>query len=203
MPNVPRVPGVPNLSSYSTEQFVFLVADLVLSALGLLGPQWGIFLNGEQAIDFDSIKAFDYRQDWSISDYPTEAGSFQSYNKVQHPFDVRVRLASDGTMQGRQALLRELEYLANSLELFDIVTPEKVFADVNCSHYDFRRSADRGIGMIIADLWFTEIRQTAEAQFSNTQSPTTAGKQNIGNVQIKPVGDQVSQNFDNGTWAVG
>lgn len=202
MPNVPRVPGVPNLSSYIPNAIALAVTDLVAAAFGLLAPQWGIFLDGFPALEPDSYKSFDFRQDWQISDYPLEGGSFQTYNKVELPFDIRLRIASGGTGSARQLFLNDIEALSQSLELYDIVTPEKVYLSVNCSHVDLRRTSTNGVGMITADLWFTEIREKASVQFSNTQSPTDAGKQNVGTIQIKPVGESVQQNFDNGTWEV-
>ena len=51
---------------------------------------------------------FDFEANYHISDYPQEQGSFQSYNKVQMPFECRVRLACGGTIAQRQAFLNSL-----------------------------------------------------------------------------------------------
>lgn len=51
---------------------------------------------------------FDFEANYHISDYPQEQGAFQSYNKVQMPFDCRVRLACGGTIAQRQAFLNSL-----------------------------------------------------------------------------------------------
>lgn len=187
MPNVPKVPGVPSLASYSASAVVLMVQDLIRRTFGLGETEWGIFLDGEPAIEFRSFVSVDYRQDWSIADYPMEGGAFQSYDKVQLPFDVRVRVASGGKLFEREQLLAEIDEMANSLDLFDVVTPEKVYVAVNCSHYDMRRNANNGVGMITLDVWFTQIRETATQQFSNTQQPSDAGRQNGGNVQPRSV----------------
>lgn len=182
MPNVPNLPGVPPLSSYAGNVFSLILGDLV-SALSFSQPPWGIFLNGEPAIEVNSITGFDYKQDWSISDYPVEDGGFQSYNKVELPYDARVRITSGSSIADRSIMLAELETLAKSLDLYDIVTPEKVYTSVNISHYDFHRTATSGLGMIVADVWFTEIRVSSTTTFMNTQQPGNAGPQSSGNVQ--------------------
>lgn len=183
MPNVPRVPGVPNLTSYLADAIVLLVADALLPGLTFDAPAWGIFEAGEEAIEINSVLTFDYRQDWAIADYPVENGAFQSYDKVQMPYDVRLRITSGPSIGARQLMVEELKTLGNSLELFDVVTPEMAYVDLNVSHVDYNRKAQSGAGMIIADVWFVEIRQDATAAFSNTSQPSEAGRQNAGNVQ--------------------
>lgn len=51
---------------------------------------------------------FDFEANYHISDYPQEQGAFQSYNKVQMPFECRVRLACGGTIAQRQAFINSL-----------------------------------------------------------------------------------------------
>lgn len=184
MPNIPRLPGVPALSSYTALPFILLIADAIGVPTGFFGrPVWGIYLSGVTAIEVNSVLGFDYKRDWSISDYPVEEGAFQSYDKVELPFDVRVRVASGGSAAERQQLLSELDVLGASLELYDVVTPEKVYLAVNVAHIDYHRTATNGVGMIVADIWFTEIRVTTPAQFTNTKSPVNSGQQNIGSQQ--------------------
>ena len=182
MPNIPNVPGVPSLSSYSANNVTLLVADLISLLIGSPAPQWGIFLDGAPAFDFNSVVDFTYKQDWTISDYPVEEGGFQSYDKVQLPFDIKVRITSGGSEAERQELLDEVDAAANTLNLYDVVTPEKVYSSCNISHYDYKRTSTNGVGMIIVDLWFIEIRVTATAALSNTQNPTNAAQQSNGTV---------------------
>ena len=183
MAAVPFVPGVPPLSSYTVDVPILLLAD----ALGLppspLAPQWGIYLDGEPVVDADSVVTFDYRQEWTVSDYPLEQGAFQSYDKVQTPFDVRVRYAAGGSQQNRQALLDSIAVIASDLNLYDIVTPEAVYQSVNVTHYDYRRTATNGVGLLQVDVWCVEVRVTAQAQFQNVQNPASASPQTQGNVQ--------------------
>ena len=192
MPDIPQVPGVPALADYSANNIVLLVADIVSAINGFIGPSWGVFLDGAQAFPYDSVVDFDYKQDWPVSDYPVEDGGFQSYDKVQLPFDVRVRVASGGTELDRQALLTSVIDAANTLDLYDVVTPEQTYSSCNITHVDFRRQSHNGVGLIIVDIWFVEIRQSATSNFSNTQSPGTAGQVNTGNVSPQAPSAQVS-----------
>ena len=184
MPNVPNLPGVPTLGSYAASPVPLLVADAAAVILAFLRPQWGVFLDGLPALpEANSFVSQEYKQDWTIADYPVEEGAFQTYDKVQLPFESRVRITSGGTLAARQALLAAVDAVANSLDLYDIVTPERVYTSVNVSHYDFRREAGRGLGLLTIDVWFLEVRVAPAAQFSSTQQPGEAGQQNIGNVQ--------------------
>lgn len=197
MPNVPNVPGVPTLTSFSPDALVLLAAD-ALSNLGIHTlSEWGIFRDGVQALpEAESIVSFGYKQDWSISDYPVQDGGFQSYDKVQLPFDARVKVSSGGSEAARRALIDALDLIANSLNLFDIVTPEKVYTSVNVTHVDYHRTATNGVGLIVADVWFIEVRVASTAAFSNTQQPGEAGQQSGGNVQAQQPSDVVSQHFN-------
>jgi hypothetical protein len=212
MPDIPNVPGVPSLSSYSASGVVLLAVDTALLVKRVLQPQWGIYLNGApviasslasllglssiagavnsvsslfgaNAFSLFSIVDFEYKQDWSVSDYPVEGGGFLSYDKVQLPFDVRMRVAAGGSESNRQALLNAVDTAANSLSLYDVYTPEKIYSSCNITHYDYKRTSSNGVGLIIVDIWLTEIRVSATATFTNTQQPGNAGQVGLGNVQ--------------------
>lgn len=129
---------------------------------------------------------FEFSQDWPISDYPQEQGAFQSYNKVMLPFDVKVKLASGGSTTSRQAFLTSCLEIANSLALFEVVTPEIVFTNCNVTHIDWRRTARNGVGLVTVDLWFKQISISVVGTFSNTQQPGDAGQQGTGVVQPQP-----------------
>lgn len=129
---------------------------------------------------------FEYAQDWPISDYTQEQGAFQSYNKVSLPFDVKMMLAAGGPPAARQAFIDTCLGIGNSLDLFDVVTPEKVFTSCNVTHVDWRRGPRRGVSLIHIDMWFKQVNVGAAASFANTLSPTVAGQQAVGAVQPLP-----------------
>ena len=107
MPNVPKVPGVPALSNYNLDPPALVVADAVNVINYFLAPSWGIYQQGLPVIVASTIE-FDFDQEWTIADYPQEQGAFQSYDKVQLPFECRVRLACGGPSSQRQAFLNSI-----------------------------------------------------------------------------------------------
>jgi hypothetical protein len=220
MPDVPNVPGVPPLSSYSPGVGQLLTSDSVsLAEMGISAAfsLWGIYINGVPVVlpagAFNALGAVgnlvgaaasaigtiaaisgaialpvttasfvdvEYKQDWPISDYPVEAGGFQSYDKVQLPFDLKVRLAGGGSAPEILLFLNAIDAMANSIGLFSVITPEGAFNSLNVSHYDYKRTAKNGVSLIVVDVWFTQIRVTSTATFTNTQSPANADPSNIG-----------------------
>ena len=146
-------------------------------------PQWGIFLTGSRAIIPDNIISFEFKQDFRVAEYPMEEGGFQNYNKVNTPYDARVRMSKGGTESDRQQFLDDIEALADSLELCDVVTPEKIYLSANLNHFDYHRTATNGVGLITVDVWLIEIRETISAKFSNTKQPSGASPTTVGTVQ--------------------
>jgi hypothetical protein len=186
MPAVPNVPGVPALTSFLTPSIELLVTDAINLIFGPSLSTWTILLNGAEAFDFESIAGLGYKREWVIADYAVEDGSFLNYDKVQMPFEVRLRITSGGTEQERQALIAELDAAGDDLNLYVIVTPETTYDDVNIARITYDRSAEHSLGMIVADVTFQQIRLSDPVQFSNTKQPGSAGQAGNGNVQAQP-----------------
>ena len=159
---------------------------------GSVKPQWGIYLRGSPAITVDSISSFEIRKDSKIADYPVEDGAFQSYNKVQLPFDSRVRITRGGNDADRAVFLAALDGLQASLEQYDIVTPERVYTGVNIQRYDLKRTAREGAGLLVAELWLVQVRDGATATFVTTKAPTGAQTVNAGALQAQPASQPVA-----------
>ncbi len=185
-PDVPQASGVPAVFRAPTQPVftaVLLLAD-VASVIGMFLPsQWGIFhQDGAPVAIPDSVVSVDFRREWRISDYPTERGGFQSFDKVATPFDIRVRFATSG-FGFRGNFLSAINAAATSLELFDVVTPDAVYENVNIVHYDYRRERQNGVGIILVDVWCEQVRATATTTFTSTKAPEGAATQNSGTVQ--------------------
>ncbi len=226
MPDVPNLPGVPSLTSYSDFVPSLLVSDALAAITGLLGPSWGVYLQGQPLITPASILTqslgveigaistiaaligfpnvvpvtastveFEYTADSPISTYPQEQGAFQSYDKVQLPFDIKLKIACGGSASQRQAFFDTLEAIRTSTVLLDILTPEKIYTSCNCKHVDYRRNSRNGVTLILADVWFEQVRVISQTQFSNTQSPADSGTSALGNVQPQTPTSAVSQQF--------
>lgn len=175
-PNVPDVPGVPALArgpSNTGFSIPLLFQDLVSFLVGSEAAQWGLFKDGVPVVIADSVLSFDYRQDFQALTYPIEEGGFETYNKVQLPFAVRLRFGTGGSESDREALLSSIAAAVASNELFDAVTPEAIYLSVNPIHQDYKRDKNN-VGIIAVDVWCTEIRVTATAAFGNTQATQNA-----------------------------
>jgi hypothetical protein len=181
MSSIPGLPGLPSGVNVF-DGVSLLISDAVL-LLGFGAPQWGLFQDGEPVVVADSVVAFDFREDWRISKAPLEGGAFTSYNKVQVPFGIVLRFMAGYTLGGRQDLLESIAAIIGSLDLFDAVTPEATYSNVNPTHYDYHRSAENGQGLLVVDLHCELVNQSAESEFGDTQSPTGAGETDNGQVQ--------------------
>jgi hypothetical protein len=165
---------------------VLLTADAVSVLNAFSGPQWGIFLNGVQVVGQNVLVNFltslvgfgngnfldlDYKVRWAIAEYPVEQGAFQSYNKVQTPFDIAVTITAGGSVVNRELLLTQVEAIIGSTDTFQIRMPEGSFDSVNPVAYGYRRSADRGLGLLEVSILFKQIRPAGNPIFSTTQTP--------------------------------
>jgi len=176
MANVPNVPGVPALNTYSTNNIELLTADAALVVNAFL-PTWGIYYNGFPVIwpatiassvigsvlapigqvasllgipnllpVFASTIEFDFDQEWTIGDYPVEQGSFQSYDKVQLPFECRVRMACGGPTSQRTAFLNSIFAIAGGSPLGSVSLINSVISQLGGS------SPSLGVGSLGASL---------------------------------------------------
>lgn len=176
-PIVPDAPGVPSLPR-AAGAVIATVELLVSDALGLLGafgqPTWGLFLDNEAVVTAESVASFEFKKSAVISNFQVENGGFESYNKVQKPYDVRLRFTTGGTPADRQALLESAQAAVDSLDLMTAVSPEAIYPNVNPVHLDYRRTATNGVGLIVIDLFCEEVRVLASSTFTTNSSSTTS-----------------------------
>jgi hypothetical protein len=186
-PDVPQADGVPALfrdPQVPVFTAVLLVADAITVANMFQGPQWGIFTNdGFPRIVPDSIISLDYRREWRLSDYPIEEGSFEHYNKVNTPYEARVRMACSGLTSPRNLFLSILDGIADDLNTYTIVTPDAQYSNANITHYDYRRVRENGVSLLLVDIWLQEVRINVKTEFTSTKSPEGASTINTGSVQ--------------------
>lgn len=188
-------PGLPSLPA--TVSLLSDVALIVSDALGLLtgfaASQWGIFQDGFPVVVADNVVSVSYNQDWTIADFPIEDGGFETYDKVDTPFNSRVRFSSGGSQSNREALFDSIAAIAGNLELYDVVTPEVVYPSVNIQGYNVSRTSNNGVGLIMIEVKLLEVRVNATAAFTSTKSPTSANQVNDGTVQPNTSGLNSSQ----------
>lgn len=71
------------------------------------------------------------------------------------------------------------------LNLYHVTTPEQTYANMNVVEYSMRRSVERGVTLLWADIRMQEVRLTAGSSIVSTKNPSGAAKQNSGNVQAQ------------------
>lgn len=199
-PNVPNVMGVPALVRK---------AGPVLDAIGYIShidnalnrllndpanETWGVFNeDGEDVLAPDSFLGIDYKNGSRLMDYPLEQGAFETYNKVANPFDASIGMVKGGTLEERMSFLYRVEALCKTLDLYTITTPEFSYVGVNLERFDYRREQRNGSHVIIVNLYFREVRVTAEsidngeASPTDTATPDAEAPESIGQVTPSPL----------------
>ena len=174
VPDVDGVPAVAFAAGLVSSGLSLLSADAVAIGINALTPTWGLFQGGASIVDAESVTGVEYRKESMIADYPMEQGAFATYNKVKMPFDVRLRFTSGTDTAARAALIASLAAIADDVNLYDVVTPETVYTNVNVAHQDYRRTARNGVGLLTVDVWCLQIQTPQTSPGSATAQPDGA-----------------------------
>lgn len=147
-------------------------------------PTYGIYYakDNKSALDFNSVIRFNHSGDSVISSAPVGAvdnvaGSYSSINKVTQPSKISMRIAVEGMTAfsgliprvpstnnlslmtaSRTDVINRLEEMKNSADIYNIETPDRVYANYDLINYDFVMSANSGITLLAVDLNFQEVR---------------------------------------------
>lgn len=190
-PNVPDVPGVPPLLRDPFASLANLelpnLSSLVQLAVGLIGPQWGLFYFGLPVVIADTVLDLTFKKDWSVADFTIESGGFESYDKVELPFNSTIRFSSGGGAFKRQLLLDSIATIAGNTLQYALVMPEAIYTSVTIEDYSFHRAAAQGLGLMVVDVRVKQVRIGTAAAFTSTKSPAGADPINGGTVQTTPV----------------
>lgn len=138
----------------------------------------------------DSFRTFTFKNEWSVIDAPTEDGGFATYNKVNNPYELILRMTKGGSRADRTEFLEKLDAIARSLEVYKVVTPERTYYSLNVTRYEIRRDEARGaFWMSEIDVYFREIRTvtseytTSGSSTANSRTPGAAPIVNNGTAQ--------------------
>ncbi|MGF6633521.1 hypothetical protein [Paraburkholderia sp. MM6662-R1] len=188
-PDVPALPGVPDLNRLPTAIGVRTGATQLLQGLDYFGllpsnaPQWIIAdRNGNALVTPDSVVDLSYKGEARVGTAPVEQGSFSSYNKIALPEDLTLRLSCGGKNMNLSAFLIAVKSLKSSLQLINIISPEFVYPSYNVDRVDYKRTSTNGVSMIVAEVHFAEIRVDAYASYTDTAQPSGADPQSQGQV---------------------
>ena len=189
-PSVPDLPGVPALAraaGYDAPAPVLLAQDDTSVAAPSGIGQWGLYDSaGNAPINPTSYAGFEYRGQWTISDYPIEGGGFESYNKVKRPLDARLVVTCGGTQADRAQFLTAIDSMLVAFGSYTIVTPEQSYPNLNPVVKDLARTEKNGVTLLTVQLWFEEILIAPDPSYSNTQAASGADPVNGGSVQPLP-----------------
>lgn len=140
-------------------------------------------------IEPDSVLDFGYKNEVDVPDYPVQNGSFLNYNRVNLPYEASVRLSKGGSETDRYTFLEQIDTLMNSLDLYQIITPERVYKDVSPIRFELvRRGAAGAFFLTEVDLFFREIRTVIQTYTQtsvttqNARSPSAQSTDNRGTV---------------------
>lgn len=184
-PNVPQLPGVPQL--LRSPLFPAAAAPILLGGLALgqlaaalnVQPVWGLFdSNGDIVIQPDSVVDFGYRNGYTVGTYQVQRGNFAAYDKVSNPYELEVRMTKGGTENDRKNFIADIEGTLTdaqsdpfNLMLYTLRTPERSYENVTLERYELDRRGGSGANFIDAYLYFKEIRQVSP-QYTATASAT-------------------------------
>lgn len=143
-------------------------------------PVWGVFNSqGNRVIDADNVMEFDYRNEYTISNFPVQQGAFASYNKVAHPFETSIVLTKGGSELDRALFLQQCQTVSDSLDTYYIFTPERDYLNVNCTRMQLSRKDVKGAFFLVVELFFTQIVEVdAQYSASGSQGTSTANAAN-------------------------
>lgn len=178
-PNVPMsIQGVPTVlrragALLDAQQTLASAKDDITNTQQ--SQRWGIFtMNGAVVLEADNIVSLEHNAEYRIADYAIEGGSFESYDKVATPFEIRLAASRGGTLSDRSQFQTAAQAALESLETYNVVTPERVYLNVNVTRIGTTRNASAGAGMITIELVLQEVRQAAQAAFSTTSTSDVA-----------------------------
>lgn len=202
-PNVPNLPGVPQLARLPNSPPLIVqlaAAGAQIFRAFFTRPVWGIFKqvaetpnvteddNGVQTVTVtpttkltpvvlpDSILEFGYKNEWNTPDYPTQDGGFTNYNKVNNPFEITLRMTKGGSVSDRTDFINQLDSIAGSLDLYQVITPEKTYKNCNIIRVEVSRRGTKGAFWLSeVDVVLKEIR-IVQAQYTTTSAATANAK---------------------------
>jgi len=176
-PTVPLLPGVPNVPRLDYLNVVKIAAlsqlDAAIFKAISVKRNWGIYdKKGNKVLEPDTLLTFDYINESLVAMFPTQNGSFASYNKVHTPYQVTVVLRKSGNLRDRQQFSAALESICEDTELYTVITPERSYFNANLSRRGLRRTADNGASNVDYEVMLQEVRQV-NAEYAKKKKSST------------------------------
>jgi len=144
-----------------------------------------------------SFIGIEYRAETKISDFPVARGQFATYNKVNLPATPVITLAMTGSKTDMSLFLETIDKACKSIDLYDIVTPDKIYIDHSIERYNYSRRAEKGATLLTVEIFLKEVKQVdILISDTNVVSPKDAGSSapvSTGAVQAQPSTQTIEQ----------
>lgn len=137
---------------------------------------WGLYTaDGDLALEVDSVIETAYSKEFNTPAYPLEGGGFETYNKVEAPYEARLVLTKGGTEDAKRVFIETLEGYNRSLDLFQIVTPDKTYENANIVRLQITRTREQGADLVRAEVGLREIRSTTTTTYTQIDPTVDSG----------------------------
>lgn len=183
--------GLPSLPKLPSGKGIFnnllAIGQGRLWQLLTLQPIWGIYEAGSStdlAIEVTSVQDVSISEESDVPDYRLQTGSFASYNKIVQPKEIKLTITKNGSDLERQAFVNWLQQNVNQPTVYDILTADAVFSNLTLRDYEYERTADNGMDLIVAQCSFLEVREAPEQYYDAQQG--VASTQNTGDIDAIP-----------------
>lgn len=118
---------------------------------------------GNSILPIKSILSFAVTSGGSVVADAIEKGSFTSYNKTTEPLEINMEIGFEGEDWELNHALTSLSELKDSVATFSITTPYHEYENMTLENYDYEMKTENGLGALIANCTFKEIREVKPA----------------------------------------
>jgi len=137
--------------------------------------------DGNNVLKWDSCVSFTYDNSYTISDAPQEEGAFISYNKVSSPFIIKTRGTSLDA-NDRKTFVEQADTILASLEIYDFITPERVYRNCNVVAITHAKTAQSSYSIAAIDFIIHEVVLNNLTRTDETATPSGAKRKSTGQV---------------------
>ena len=118
---------------------------------------------GNSILPIKSILSLSVTSGGSVVADAIEEGSFTSYNKTTEPLELNMEIGFEGEDWELHHALTSLTELKDSVATFSIITPYHEYENMTLQNYDYEMKTENGLGALITNCTFKEIREVKPA----------------------------------------
>ncbi len=121
---------------------------------------WGLYRDdGSSLATFNSFLSVDYRNSGQVLNYPVEANSFASYNKVESPLELTLEAGAQGNGYQIDTILKSLDEAQKDAVKLTVATPPVSYLNMTLREYSYSRTVDNGSHSLIVRMGLVEVRE--------------------------------------------